>query len=85
MRELGSKVNLVFLLGPGSLEKSTDDYLERYKSDYGVVGIGIDKDLIVEKGHDGRVKSVNADIIQRVRQREKDGESTYPTYMYDCN
>ncbi len=64
VREYGSNVNLVFLLG--NEEKTTDEDIESYKTDYDVVGLGLDKDLIVKKAENGHVESVNIELIERV-------------------
>ncbi len=58
--------HFVFLLDPTSLDRSTDAWLEVYKRDYGVVAMGLDKDLVTPKDEQGYVQEVNQDLLDRV-------------------
>ena len=63
LNALGSNLRMIMLLE--SAEKAKDEDLDAYK-ELGVVGIGLDKDLIVVKNDDGHINHTNKELIDRV-------------------
>ncbi len=70
MRELGSNVNLLFLLGT-NIVRTTDEDMDMYKNEYDVSVIGLSKDFIVVPATDKHILITNQWLIDRVSARKQ--------------